>query len=358
MPELVRQDRKSLAAMPDTGSQPVTKVLIQIWQSLLRLPNVDINANFFDLGGDSALAVELFAKIADACGQQLPPVMIYHVPTIAAQAALLQQQSTPELSPLIMLKSGERDSCLFIAPGLGGGPAEFFQLVKYVRTPKAVFGLQPRGIEGFDSPCERIEDMAEFYLSAILQYQPRGPYYLAGYSLGGLVALEMARTLKAKGQEVALVLMMDSYPDIQFLKKSQRLRLSAQRMMQSGLNFVRPKGTRIRLGGLPSQDAISTFAPAFDRVRDAAFKALRQYKPRFYSGAVKFIRAAEVTEFPPNPSRIWSGLIGKIEVETAPGDHLDMLTNHYEALASYLNRYLDEATTNAASAAHSSGTIA
>jgi len=110
MPELMSQGRKSLAAMPDTGSQPVTKVLIQIWQSLLRLPNVDINANFFDLGGDSALAVELFAKIADACGQQLPPVMIYHVPTIAAQAALLQQQSTPELSPLIMLKSGERDS--------------------------------------------------------------------------------------------------------------------------------------------------------------------------------------------------------------------------------------------------------
>ena len=342
MPELVSQDWKTSQPMPDRGPQPAIELLTQLWQSVLQLPQVEPDANFFDLGGDSALAVELFARIADACGQQLPPVMIYHVPTIAAQATLLEQRSTPELSPLIMLKSGERDSSLFIAPGLGGGPAEFFQLVKYVRTTKTVFGLQPKGIEGFDSPCERIEDMADFYLSAILRYQPRGPYYLAGYSLGGLVALEIARTLKAKGQEVALVLMMDSYPDIQFLTRSQRLRLSAQRMLQRGLNFVRPKGTRIRLGGLPSQEAISTFAPAFDRVRDAAYRALRQYKPQYYSGAVKFIRAAKVTEFPRNPTAIWSCLVGKIEVETAPGDHLAMLTNHYEVLASYLNRYLDE----------------
>lgn len=358
MPELASHDLNPSEPMPHAGSQSTIDVLTRIWKEVLQLPNLDVNGNFFDLGGDSALAVELFAKIADAFGQQLPPVMIYHVPTIAAQAALLQQRSTPELSPLIMLKSGERDSSLFIAPGLGGGPAEFFQLVKYVRTTKTVFGLQPRGIEGFDRPCESIEDMAEFYLNAILKYQPRGPYYLAGYSLGGLVALEMARTLKAKGQDIGLLLMMDSYPDIQFLSRRQRFGLSVQRMIQRGLNFVRPKGTRIRLGGLPSQDAISTFAPAFDRVRDAAFKALRQYKPRFYSGAVKFIRAAEVTEFPANPSAAWSGLLGKIEVETAPGDHLAMLTNHYESLASLLNRYLEEAAVSCASGTQSSENIA
>jgi thioesterase domain-containing protein/acyl carrier protein len=349
MPEVVNRTSRSKEAVPDIRSQPALDILTQIWRDVLQLPNIDKDADFFDLGGDSALALELFGKIADRWGQQFPPVMIYHVRTVAAQAALLQQPSTPELSPLIMLKSGQRDSSLFIAPGLGGGPAEFFQLVKYVRTTKTVFGLQPRGIEGFDTPCERIEDMAEFYLNSILHYQPRGPYYLAGYSLGGLVALEMARALMSKGQDIALLLMMDSYPDIQFLARTQRLLLSAQRMMQRGLNFVRPKGTRIRLGGLPSQDAISTFAPAFDRVRDAAYKALRQYKPQFYGGAVKFIRAAEVTDFPANPSAIWSGLMGNLEVETAPGDHLGMLTNHHESVALLLNRYLEEATAKAVS---------
>jgi thioesterase domain-containing protein len=78
-------------------------------------------------------------------------------------------------------------------------------------------------------------------------------------------------------------------------------------------------------------------------VRDAAYKALRRYQPRFYPGPVKFIRAAEVTLFPADPKAIWSHLVGKIEIETVPGDHLDMLTTQYETLASVLNRHLQSA---------------
>jgi acetoacetyl-CoA synthetase len=291
--------------------------------------------------------VQLFNEIAEVCGRQLPAVMIYHVPTITSQVALLDLRSTPELSPLVMLKSGVEGPSLFIASGLGGGPAEFFQLVDFIHTPHGIYCLQPKGIEGFDSPCERIEEMADFYLQAILRFQPRGPYFLAGYSLGGLVALEIARTLTAKGHRVGLVTMIDSYPDIKFLATGQRLRLSAQRTKQSALNFIRPQGTRIRLGGLPTQDAITTFAPAFERVRESAYNALRRYEPRYYPGAVKFVRAAKVTQFPRNPKAIWSHLVGEFEVETVPGDHLGMLTDQYERLASVLNRQLQTAKTAA-----------
>src|ERR1700722_6453542 len=192
-------------AVLDAGTSSSIAVLTEIWQRVLQLPSIGPNDNFFELGGDSSLAVQLFAEIADVCGRQLPAVMIYHVPTIAAQAALLKLRSTPELSPLVMLRPGIQGASLFIASGLGGGPAEFFQLVEYMQTPYAVFGLQPKGIEGFDDPCERIEDMADFYLQAILRLQPRGPYFLAGYSLGGLVALEMARTVNTRGHRVALL---------------------------------------------------------------------------------------------------------------------------------------------------------
>lgn len=322
------------------SGKPSIGILTEIWKRVLQLDSVSPEDNFFDLGGDSALAVQLFSEIADACGRQLPAVMIYHVPTIASQLALLEVRSTPELSPLVMLKSGTPGASLFIASGLGGGPAEFFQLVKYMQTPYGVFGLQPKGIEGFDHPSERIEDMADYYLKAIVRFQPHGPYFLAGYSLGGLVALEMARTLTSQGQAVGLLSMIDSYPDIDFLSTGERIRLSVQRAKQRALNLVRPQGTRIRLGGLASQDDISTFAPAFERVREAAFKALRKYEPRFYPGAVKFVRASEVTLFPANPTTIWSRLVGKIEVDSVPGDHLGMLTNQYETLASVLNRYL------------------
>jgi len=327
----------------NASTSSTIELLTQIWQRLLQQPAIGPNDNFFDLGGDSALAVQLFTTIADACGQQLPPVMIYHVPTIASQAALLEQRSTPELSPLVLLKSGSQGSPVFIAPGLGGGPAEFFQLVKYIHLPHLIYGLQPKGIEGFDEPCERIEEMADFYLRAILRFQPRGPYILAGYSLGGLVALEMARSLIANGQKIALLVMLDSYPDIKFLSAGQRLRLMAQRTKLRVANFARPRRTRIRLGGLPSPDAISTFAPAFERVRECAYLALRRYKPNFYPGTVKFIRAADVSEFPDDPNAIWSPLVSGLEVETVPGDHLGMLTTHYEKLAAVLNRYLEEA---------------
>jgi len=317
-------------------------VLSQMWQRLLQVPSVSPEDNFFDLGGDSALAVQLFSEITDSFGQQLPPVMIYHVPTISLLAALLEQRSTAELSPLILLKNGTQGPPVFIASGLGGGPAEFFQLVKHLHIPNPVYGLQPKGIEGFENPCDRIEDMADFYLKAVRRFQPEGPYILAGYSLGGLVALEMARTLRLSGQEVAPLVMIDSYPDISALRNWHFLKLMMQRLKRRVLNFGQPPRTSIRLGGLPGPDAISTFAPAFERVRDAAYQALRRYRPRFYRGPVNFIRAAEVTEFPSDPKAVWSNMIQTLAVETVPGDHLGMLTTHYEELAAVLNRWLEE----------------
>lgn len=329
---------------PKTGALTTIPVLTQIWQRLLQVPAVSPDDNFFDLGGDSALAIQLFNEIDEIYGQNLPPVMIYHVPTLSSLATLIERQSVPELSPLILLKDGDNVPPLFIAPGLGGGPAEFFQLVKFIQAPNPIYGLQPKGIEGFDDPSERIEDMAEYYLEALLHFQPRGTYLLAGYSLGGLVALEMARALISRGQEVPLLLLIDSYPDINALSPMQFLRLLTQRTKRRIVTFGQPPRTDIRLGGLPSPDAIPTFAPAFDRVRDAAYRALKRYKPRAYSGSVKFVRAAEVTEFPEHPQAVWSNVLPMMSVETVPGDHLGMLTTHYEKLASVIDGCLEMAS--------------
>jgi len=337
----------SVGALPTVSSastSSTTQALVQIWQRVLQLPSIGVDDNFFDLGGDSALAVQLFSEIVDAFGQHLPPVMIYHVPTISSLAALLEQRSAPELSPLILLKDGGEAPPAFIAPGLGGGPAEFFQLVKYIQGPNPIYGLQPKGIEGFDQPCERIEDMADFYLQAVRRFQPQGPYLLAGYSLGGLVALEMARTLTSEGQTVAMLVMLDSYPNINTLPPGQFLRLFAQRMKRRITHFGQLPKAEIRLGGLTSADAISSFAPAFERVRDAAYRSLRSYKPSYYPGPVKFIRAEKITDFPEAPDAVWSPLVKSFELETVPGDHLGMLTKHSDKLAEVLNRHLDAAT--------------
>src|SRR5205809_2721927 len=200
-------------------------VLTPIWQHVLQLSSVSVEENFFDLGGDSSLALELFNEIARACGRELPPVTIYHAATIAALADLLEQPTTPQLPPLVLLKPGTQAPPIFITHGLGGSVMDFYQVVKQMQLPHAIHGMQAKGIDGVEEPFERIEDMAQFYLDAIREVQPQGPYLLVGYSLGGLVTLEMAQRLTEAGERVALLAMLDSCPSIRYLSAGQRIRL-------------------------------------------------------------------------------------------------------------------------------------
>ena len=328
----------------NTNTSSTIETLSQIWQRVLQLPTVAPDDNFFDLGGDSVLAVQMFAEIAQVCGRQLPPVMIYHVPTIVALAAVVEHPTQLAVSPLVLLKDGARERPVFILPGLGGGPAEFFHLVKHMNVPPAIYGLQPKGMDGFEEPAERIEDMAEFYLRAIQRLQPQGPYVLIGYSLGGLVALEMAQRLAALGEKMAQLIMVDSYPHIQYLSAGQRLRLTARRTRNRISEAARSlMGQAVRNPGRGNLDPeqAAAFAPAFEKVRHCAFLALQHYQPRSYRGTIKFVRAEIVSEFPKNPAAVWAGLADGFEAKTVPGDHLGMLTTHHQNLGSVLTRYLE-----------------
>src|SRR6202034_2506585 len=203
--------------------------------------------NFFDLGGDSLLAVNLFFEIEQVFGREMPPVMIYQAPTIAALAAELELPSASRLPALVLLKAGNNEPPIFIAHGLGGSVIDFYQLVKYIDSPQPIYGMQARGIDGVDEPFDRIEDLAQFYLDAIKKIQPHGPYYLVGYSLGGLVMLEMAQRLTKKGEKVALLGMLESYPHPKFLSLKQRVRL--------GTRLANQRASTV--GKLPLRNALS-----------------------------------------------------------------------------------------------------
>jgi len=315
-------------------------VLVPIWQRLLQLSSVGVDDNFFDLGGDSALALELFNEIALASGRELPPVMIYHAPTITALAALLEQPTTPRVPPLVRLKSGSEDPPVFIAHGLGGSVMDFFQVVKHIQTPRAIHGMQAKGIDGVEEPLDRIEYMARYSLDAVKQVQPHGPYFLVGFSLGGLVALEMAQQLIAEKEKIGLLLMLDSYPHVSRLSRGQRARLSSR---QTWRRFAR----RLHWLGVkpPYQTTVETSpSAALQHFRDTSYLALERYQPRFYPGKINFVRAAIPTDFPANPTAIWSHLANELELKTAPGDHLGIMTTHFESLASVISGFLRDAS--------------
>jgi thioesterase domain-containing protein/acyl carrier protein len=313
-------------------------LLTPIWRHVLQLSSVDITDNFFDLGGDSSLALQLFTEIAKTCGREMPPVTIYQAPTIAALAALLEQPITPRFPALVLLKPGAANPPVFIAHGLGGSVMDFFQPVKHIQTDHAIYGLQTRGIDGVDEPIESIEEMARFYLDAVNKVHPSGPYFLIGYSLGGLVVLEMAQRLTAAGEKVALLAMIDAYPHISQLSLVQRTLLIA-RQARRGLGSL----ADFTGGGSYQPPAGVLLTPAMQRVRDCAYLALTRYSPHYYPGQIKFVRAVTSSGFPNNAKAVWANLAEEIEVETVPGDHLGMIATHFEELASVLSRYIKEA---------------
>ena len=310
-------------------------VLSAIWRRVLQLPSVAVEDNFFDLGGDSSLALKLFAEIAQVCGRELPPVTIYQAPTITALATLLERPAALQFPPLVLLKAGTEEPPVFLAHGLGGSAMDFFQPIKHIQSGRPIYGLQARGISGIEEPFDRIEDMAEFHLDAIKKIQPHGPYLLIGYSLGGLVSLEIAQRLSASREKVALLAMLDAYPHIRHLPRGQRLRLGAHRARR-GLRYL--SANRV----YQPPDGMS-FSPAMQRVRDSAYLALTRYRPSFYPGKIKFVRAGIRSAFPDDAAAVWAKLANEFEVETVPGDHLGMITTHYESLAAVLSRYLKEA---------------
>jgi len=336
------------------------EVLTPIWERVLQRSPILIDDNFFDLGGDSLVAVQLFSEIERECGRQLAPVTIYCAPTIASLSAVLDEPTAPRFPPLLLLKPGNQAPPVFLAHGLGGTAMDFYQLVKHLEFDHPIYGMQAKGADGVDEPFDRIEDLAQFHLDAIREIQPHGPYLLIGYSLGGLVTLEMAQRLTESGEKVALLALLETYPHASFLSTAQRARLATRvaknrasavgRMpVRDALSYIiRPSERGLshsRNGNGNSRNQIPVgvaVTPTMQRARDSAYAALSRYRPRFYDGSIKFVRAGTVSDFPEDPAAVWSGLVGKIQVETVPGDHLGILGTHFEALASVISRYLQE----------------
>jgi acetoacetyl-CoA synthetase len=335
-------------------------VLTQMWQRVLQRSPIGPDDNFFDLGGNDMLADALFAEIVKIDGRVLPSATICRAPTIHALSALLAAPTLPFFSPFVPLKAGSEKPPIIIAHGLGGR-ASFSQLAKHIGTSNPVYGIQAKGVDGLEEPLDRIEDMTEFYLDALKQLQPHGPYILIGYSFGGLVALEMAQQLIEHGETIALLMLVDTYPHPRHLAPGRRLKLFAKRVAghfssimqtpvrRSLLRFANTFQRRLRTA--ESRDSRS-LAPEISplslvrtttRVKESDLVAMRHYQPRFYRSKITFVKPETNSYLPTDPTAIWKKLAAEFEIETVPGDHLGMIGTHFESLAAVLTRHVEKA---------------
>ncbi len=255
-------------------------------------------------------------------------------------------------------KPGEGTAPLFIVHGIGGTIIELDALGKQILADNPIYAIQAKGLDGAERPLESVPEMAACYLDAIREVQPAGPYYLAGYSFGGLVALEMARSLGAKN--VALLLMIDSYALPSTWPRKSRL----SRTMRIWLNRVRllttrsPRETwRKLIDGLAKRGTCDAAQPnparqwlgepdttlplSLRQVQDAGGKALMSYVPRPYDGKITFLKAGTTqVVFPTDPANVWSAIAGSFELHAAPGDHASMIHAHADRAAACISQCL------------------
>jgi len=329
-------DRRALPAPPATRStegrqvvaprDAVESQLVKIWEQVLGKRPIGVGDNFFELGGHSLLAVRLMGRVEKAFGQQLPLTALVQAPTIQQFADLVRRDASSELwSSLIPLQAEGSEPPLFFVHGLGGTVLRFHELAQRMRPDQPFYGIQARGLNGKEACLSRVGDMAEYYLEQLRGVQPEGPYFLGGYSFGGLVALEMARRLIEAGQVVGLLALVDTYPGAP--KSTSSLigtffTLSAEQKVA----YVKKRVRRYRKGIKRRVDLLGMPRP-LKMVREACAAAERNYSPRAYPGKIVLFRASEkALRGLDDPQGGWSQYAAAgLEIHEVDADHGNIL---------------------------------
>jgi thioesterase domain-containing protein/acyl carrier protein len=334
--------------------------LAEAWRELLGVDDVAPDDDFFALGGHSLAAVRLFARIRKHYQVDLPLATLFQAPTLAALAALVAQhanippaaaEEAPRKSnviplvprawsPLVTICKGDaQQRPLFCVHGAGGNVLNFKVISDRLGAQQPFYGLQAQGVDGRLQPLKSIEAMAAQYVDAIRSVDARGPYQLAGYSAGGVIALEMAHILRQGGAQVQLLAMIDTLAPM-----AARTPIPAWKKLwllrHWTLQFALDRPARRRKGRL----AAAEYAAALQRLAngeplpaemlehhlfDNFVQAQARYTPQPYDGDVVLFKAgqAETQYLAAGPALGWEQHVrGRIRVVEVPGSHFSMMS--------------------------------
>jgi phthiocerol/phenolphthiocerol synthesis type-I polyketide synthase E len=326
----------------DVADIGIEQTIAKIWQEALGIKQVNYHDDFFDLGGTSLIAVHLFTEIDKIFGKKLPLATLYTAPTVEQLAGILRNDKwTGDWKPLVEMQPGSAKPPLFFIHAAGGNVLIYHDLIHHLDLEQPVYGLQAKGLDGKHPFHTRIEDMAAQYVQEVQTVQPEGPYLLAGYCMGGTVALEMAQQLRAQGQEVALLALFETYnwanmPAKSFLDKVyyyiQKIQFNWGKFLlsKSKLSFIMEKkrifasrsnawlrsissklGHKIRLGN--EQDLI------LSRLRRTNDLAANTYLPKAYPGRITHFIPAKEYSWKKRPGLGWEKMAaGGVEFYELP----------------------------------------
>ncbi|MEG4499157.1 beta-ketoacyl synthase N-terminal-like domain-containing protein [Microcoleus sp. F10-C6] len=352
----------------------IEQTIARIWQNFLGIEQVGINDDFFDLGGDSLLAVQLITKLNETLLKVLSPHSLLQSSTIAALAALIKDN--PDLSDntnqplqpaceslLVEIQRGSFKQPLFLVHPVGGHVYIYRDLARYLGSDQPIFGIQAHVSDGESESFTKVEEMAARYIEAVRVKQPEGPYFLGGSSFGGTVAFEMAQQLNAQGEKIALLTLIDTPgPDqmpvlateddtailVYLLGVGFNLSLSMEVLQklepeEQLLYFL--EQVKIANRVVPPDFGVPQIRQFLHLFKVHA-QAMRNYIPQNYPGRIIFFRANEQNEVNHNnPELPWIEVAsGGVEVQEVPGNHITMnYPPHVQVMAEQLRVYIDEA---------------
>lgn len=347
---------------PVRGPEDPLELQLQlIFERVLKRAPIGVDISFFELGGDSLQALELLVQIEQAAGQQLPLGTLYHASTVQALAtALRERRGKEEWSSLVPLQRSGRRAPLYFLHTTPGDILGYGNLVYRLGEDQPCYGFQSLGLKEERLGHRTVEEMAGYYVGLLRERQPSGPYHLAGWCYGGVVAVEMARLLKEQGQEVGLLALLETVAMPPSLSNWRYLRHRAGCFLKMTpwrwMAYLRAKArylheariaSRMRfrqVGGSDSAERDPRLA-RLEHVYNTNLQALDRYRSRYYDGKVVLFNAAEKdAALIPDPHYGWVGLAREVEIHEVPGNHDTMLTEpNVSALARKLAECLEAA---------------
>ncbi|HEX8690813.1 MAG TPA: amino acid adenylation domain-containing protein, partial [Longimicrobium sp.] len=336
--------------------------LVRAWEEILGVEPVGVHDEFFALGGHSLLAIRLLARVEARTGHRIPVDAVFTAGTPEGFARLLRGQVGGDPSPLVAIRPSGARRPLFLVHAAGGSVLAYAELARRLGPDQPVYGLRARGLADGERPHAAIPDMAADYLQALRAVQPRGPYQVAGWSMGAVVALEMARQLEDAGEEVSLLAVIDPAlpgPDGAPGDEPALLRQFARDLgvPAEDLDAVPAEaweaGSERSLGSLLERARALHLVPPdlhLDRLERmfgvfrANVEALGSHVPAPFGGEITVLLAGtgDVARASAR-SAAWERLAGRgAVVRSVPGDHFTLLREpHVEEVARELARRLD-----------------
>jgi amino acid adenylation domain-containing protein len=318
-PDSVRPDLRTTLVLP---INLVQLRISELWTDLLGVAPIGIRDDFFELGGDSLLAVVMIDRIEAILGRPIPMTALLDEGGVTVERlAWLAVNDSPEMiTPIVPISAGNGRRMFFLHGDYFSGGLYCRELVRHLRRDLGFVAIPPCGLDGQPVP-RTYQAMAVRHLRAIREIQPHGPYLLGGECNGGLVAYEIARLLEADGEIVDLLTLLSaSAQNFSFARLPRWLEGLRRSTLVPGP--YRPEGYR-------------------DRLRTIYQQIDREYLPGRYNGHVTLIFGREETPSGSMERNWWRAVAADVDLVEVPGDNRTKLTRYVDSLAAVINHLLE-----------------